>query len=215
MYRLHWQDIAKKKRPVDICKYFLYLCFHCAAPFQCHAITLKQIKTKLVPRVATDDWDPAVSRLLRSFTAHLLHKIMFLFKLLHEIDHRFAANDSNSTCNYSHTKPNRQIIGRLTILMWEHMSVLYVHIDLDQVGPVVCVCACNGMLISLIRQWVKQFGWDYWPACQPRWPLLWRPLKRCSLLMPETLTASFISATPSASLAASTVVHPAIINHLD
>lgn len=114
---------------------------------------------------------------------------------------------------HSQTKPNRQILERLTVVMWLHVCVCvtYVHMDLCVYA---CVRAFNGMLISLIRQWVKQCGWDYWPACQPHWPLRWRPLKHGSLLVPKTLTAFFISATPSAPPAASVVIHPAIIKHM-
>jgi len=110
---------------------------------------------------------------------------------------------------HSYTEPNRQI------LHWAHSSLVVtnvgIHMDLYQVGPVECVflMAC---LISLIRQWVRHCGCDYWPACQPCWPLLWRPLKHLSLLVPETLTASFISLPPSDCLQCHT---PAIIAQLN
>lgn len=105
----------------------------------------------------------------------------------------------------------RQNVRQIVYLAWFYtaQSNMYVCVPwctytriCDMKWALWCVClspcvrvllmAC---LISLIRQWVKQCGCDYWPACQPCWPLLWRPLKHCSLLVPETLTESFISAT--------------------
>ena len=177
-----------------------------------------------------------MSRLLKRVTVCLLHKIMFIWSsycakwtyilllITAHIQTECAADCLSYTIHKTLTNQAKHADSRKAnssdVAACVYLCYLRTY---GFVCVCVCVCVCvyasvrafNGMLISLIRQWVKQCGWDYWPACQPHWPLRWRPLKHDSLLVPKTLTASFISATPSAPPAASAVIRPAIIKHVD
>lgn len=127
-----------------------------------------------------------MSHLLRNITVCLLHKRMFLWPSYCTKSIVIVLLIFNQNVQQIVYLPQNQ-----TTLTCVHVCV-YTNVRTYASGP-CSVCAFNDMLISLITQWVKQCVWEYWPACQPCWPLLWRPLKYLSLLMPGTLTASYIS----------------------